>query len=63
MKHPVLGDIVNIRFAGSVRTGKVVEIDKTDTGKKWVVLSGGIFYPALTLDKSKMNHILNIVRK
>ena len=63
MRHPKLGDTVIIRFAGSIRTGEVIEINNTDTGKKWVVLSGGIYYPELTLDKSKMNHIIKMKNK
>lgn len=58
MRHPRVGEIVTIRFAGSTRTGEVVEITGTGKDKRWVVLSSGVYYPALTLDKKKLNHII-----
>lgn len=58
MKHPCVGDVVTIRFAGSNRVGAVVEVTGSGKDKRWVVLSAGKYYPALTLDKKKMNHII-----
>lgn len=58
MKHPKIGDRVDIKFAGLNRTGSVVEISGAGSTKQWVVKARGIFYPCLTLDKSKMHHII-----
>ena len=56
--HPVVGDIACIRFAGSIRTGVVTEVEGIGKDKRWVVESNGRFYPCLTLDKTKLNHII-----
>jgi len=57
--HPRIGDVAMILFAGSQRIGDVVEIKGSGTDKRWTVLSKGIYYPCLTLDKTKMNHIID----
>jgi hypothetical protein len=59
--HPRIGDDAMIRFAGSQRTGKIVEIKGTGKDKRWTVRSKGVYYPCLTLDKTKMNHIINYI--
>lgn len=61
MKHPNVGDVATIRFAGMTKTGVVVEVNGTGKDKRWVVKSGGIFYPCLTLDSSKLNYIIKCI--
>lgn len=61
MKHPKVKDLVQIRFAGLTRTGSVVEVTGHGKDKRWVVLSGGIYYPGLTLEKSGAFHIIKYV--
>lgn len=58
MKHPKVGDRVDIKFAGLNRTGVVTEVTGSGTTKKWVVRANNIYYPCLSLDKSKHHHII-----
>ena len=57
--HPVVGDLARIRFAGSIRDGVVDEVTGIGKDKRWVVKSNNRYYPCLTLDKSKLNHIID----
>jgi len=60
-KKPILYDIVQFRFAGKVRTGKLVEIANDSMyGERYIVESSKIFYP-VSIDKTKLNHIIKIV--
>jgi hypothetical protein len=62
MKHPNIGDLVRIKFAGMTRTGRVTEISGSGLDKKWVVLAQGVYYPCLVLDTGKMHHIIEYVK-
>ena len=62
MKHPSIGDRVDIKFAGLNRKGVVVEISGSGKTKQWVVLAKGVYYPCLTLDKSKSHHIIRYTK-
>lgn len=62
MKHPNIGDLVKIRFAGMTRVGRVTEISGSGLDKKWVVLAQGTYYPCLVLDTDKMHHIIEYVK-
>lgn len=56
-----MDDIVQIKFAGKIRTGKLVEIANDDMyGERYIVESNKIFYP-VSIDKTKLNHIIKIV--
>lgn len=56
-----MDDIVQIKFAGKIRTGKLVEIANDDMyGERYIVESNKIFYP-VSIDKTKLNHIIKII--
>jgi hypothetical protein len=62
MKHPQVGDLVKIKFAGLTRVGQVTEISGSGLDKKWVVLAKGVFYPCLVLDNSSAHHIIEYIK-
>lgn len=56
-----MDDIVQIKFAGKIRTGKLVEIANDDMyGERYIVESNKIFYP-VSIDKTKLNYIIKII--
>lgn len=60
-KKPILNDIVQIKFAGKIRTGRLVEIANDDMyGERYIVESNKIFYP-VSIDKTKLNYIIKII--
>lgn len=61
MRHPKIDEVIQFRFAGLIKTGKVVEIKGAGKDKQWIALAQGIYYPCLVMDRKKMHHIIKII--